>query len=532
MGDRHRHRRPGPPHRGRRPAVTPVVLAPVLLALAVLAAACGPATGPAAARGGHGTTVPSTAPATTTTTLPTAPPVAPVAWSPCGGTLQCGTVAVPLDYAHPDGTTIQIAVARQPAEDPSARIGSLVINPGGPGDSGIDDLHSELSVLTPGLLDRFDIVSFDPRGVQRSSPVSCSSPSGSTASSDGPQTELPDPAPTDAAGLAALVASERAYAAQCELVSGPLLPFMSTENTARDLDRIRQALGDPQLTFIGHSYGTLLGATYAQLFPTHVRAMVLDGALDPAEDTDQMATDQAVSFEANLDAFFAWCASTSTCPWRPAGDPTAALLALIAQSRAHPLPVAGGAGAGPGELSFALIDGLGASSDWPQLGNALGQAAAGDGSAVAAMTDTYSAGGSTNAEDAERAIDCLDHPVLPDPSAFPALAAQAATRAPVFGPLLVYTWLGCAVWPVRATRVPAPTTAVGSPAILVTGTVHDPVTPYRWAESLAGELSHGVLVTWDGQSHVAYYYSPCIRAIDEAYLIGGTVPATGTTCSD
>ena len=148
------------------------------------------------------------------------------------------------------------------------------------------------------------------------------------------------------------------------------------------------------------------------------------------------------------------------------------------------------------------------------------------------MTDTYSAGGSTNAGDAERAIDCLDHPVLPDPSAFPALAAQAATRAPVFGPLLVYTWLGCAVWPVRATRVPAPTTAVGSPTILVTGTVHDPVTPYRWAVALAGELSHGVLVTWDGQSHVAYYYSPCVRAVDEAYLIGGTVPATGTTCSD
>ncbi len=500
------------------------------MALAVLATACGDP-GSAGSKAGPAAAPSSTAPAGAATTLPPPPPVVPIAWSPCGDALQCGTVAVPLDYARPDGTAIRIAVDRRPAGDPSARIGSLVINPGGPGDSGIDDLHAELSVLTPGLLDRFDIVSFDPRGVMRSSPVTCSS-SASTPAPGSPRTQLPDPAPIDAAGLAALVASERAYTARCERVSGPLLPYMSTENTARDLDRIRQALGDARLTFIGHSYGTLLGATYAQLYPTHVRAMVLDGALDPAESTERMATDQAASFEAGLHDFFAWCASTASCPWRPVGDPTAALLALIAHSRNHPLPVAGGGGAGPGELSFALIAGLGASSDWPRLGDALAKAAGGDGSAVAAMTDTYSAGGSANAGDAGRAIDCLDHPVPPDPSAFPSLAARAAVRAPVFGPLLVYTCLGCAVWPVRATRIPAPTTAVGSPTIVVTGTVHDPVTPYRWAVALAGELAHGVLLTWDGESHVAYYCSPCIRAADEAYLIDGTAPAPGTTCTD
>jgi pimeloyl-ACP methyl ester carboxylesterase len=500
---------------------------------ALLAVACGaPASsGPVSTTRAHPI---STSPALpTTTTLPAEPPVNPIVWTPCSSTLQCGSVAVPLDYAHPSGPTISIAVARRPASDPAQRIGSLVINPGGPGGSGIGDLSTELSVLTPGLLDRFDIVSFDPRGVQRSSPVSCSGSSGATTTTTttpAGAAQLPDPVPTTPAAVKALVAEDRSYAAQCQRLSGTILPFVSTEYTAYDLDRIRQALGDAQLTFIGHSYGTLLGATYAQLFPTHVRAMVLDGALDPAESTQQMATEQAESFEATLGSFFAWCATTTSCLWRPVGDPTAAVLALIAESQVHPLP-AGASVAGPAEIYYALVAGLGATSDWPSLGAALAQAAGGNGTGVAQMAVAYTAGGSSNAADAELAIDCLDHPV-PALSVFPAMATQAAVQAPVFGPLLIWTWAGCAVWPVKATRTPAPITADGSPPILVTGTLHDPVTPYRWAVSLAGELQHGVLVTWDGSSHVAYFYSPCIRAIDQAYLLAGTVPASGTTCSD
>jgi pimeloyl-ACP methyl ester carboxylesterase len=502
---------------------------------ALLAVACGaPAgTGPVSTTPAHPT---STSPALpTTTTFPAEPPVTPVVWTPCSSILQCGSVAVPLDYAHPSGPMISIAVARRPAADPAQRIGSLVINPGGPGGSGIGDLSTELSVLTPGLLDQFDIVSFDPRGVQRSSPVTCSGSSGATTTttttSPAAPAQLPDPVPTTSAAVKALVAGDRSYAAQCQRLSGKILPFVSTEYAAYDLDRIRQALGDTRLTFIGHSYGTLLGATYAQLFPTHVRAMVLDGALDPAESTQQMATEQAESFEANLGSFITWCASTPSCGWRPEGDPTAAILALIAQSQAHPLPAGGTALAGAADIYYALVAGLGATSDWPKLGAAVAQAAAGDGTEVAQMADAYTSGGSSNATDAERAIDCLDHPV-PAISAFPAMAANAAVQAPVFGPLLDWTWAGCAVWPVKATRTPAPTTAVGSPPILVTGTLHDPVTPYRWSVSLAGELQHGVLVTWDGSSHVAYFYSPCVRAIDQAYLLDGTVPAAGTTCSD
>jgi len=457
------------------------------------------------------------------------PPVTPVQWTPCGD-LLCGTVAVPLDYDQPQLGTIQIALAMHRATDPAQRIGSLVINPGGPGVSGVNDLPAELGVLTPELLDRFDIVEFDPRGVQRSSPVECSATSASSSSSTpGP---LPDPVPSTTAAQLALLTDDQEYAAQCESVSGKVLPFVGTVDSARDLDRIRQALGDPQLTFFGHSYGTLLGATYAEMFPTHVRAMVLDGAIDPAMSTEQMVVEQSEGFEAVLDDFFSWCVS-SGCPWHPAGGASAAsLLALIAQSRSQPLPAGAGRTAGPGAFYYAALSALYARSYWPTLGNALAEAAAGNGAGVLAMADSYVTQGSSNAQDAETAIDCLDHPVAKGSSSIPDLASQAAVNAPFFGPLLAWSEATCAVWPVAASRTPAPTTAVGSPPILVVGATKDPATPYVWAQRLAGELQHGELVTWQGENHVAYYYSACIRAIDQAYFVQGTLPAPGTVCND
>jgi pimeloyl-ACP methyl ester carboxylesterase len=468
---------------------------------------------------------------TSTSTSTTVPPlpVTPVQWAPCGA-LQCGSVTVPIDYGRPQGATIQIAVARHPAETPSDRIGSLVINPGGPGGSGIDDLPTELSVLTPELLDRFDIVSFDPRGVGRSSPVSCAATG--TGSGDAGPGPLIDPAPTTPAAQQALLANDRAFAAQCAHDSGALLAHLGTVDAARDLDRIRQAVGDPQLTFIGHSYGTLLGATYAEEFPTHVRALALDGAIDPSLTTTRYATDQADSLESQLTAFFAWCASDGGCPWRPSGDPTLALLALIEHSRTAPLTVPGATAVGPGELYDALLAGLESRPSWPTLAAALAQAAGGDGSAVATMSGRYETGGSSNAATAEQAIDCVDHPVDRDPTSFPALAASAGRSAPVFGPLLVWGLLGCATWPVLPTRMPGPASDPGAPPILVVGTTGDPVTPYAWAVALAQQLQGGTLLTWQGQSHVATFYSPCVRAAIQAYLVDGTLPAQGTVCTD
>ncbi len=330
----------------------------------------------------------------------------------------------------------------------------------------------------------------------------------------------------------ALLQSDRQFAAACEQASGSVLPHVGTVDTARDLDRIRQAVGDAGLTYIGHSYGTLLGATYAELFPTHVRAMVLDGAIDPALSTAQYVQDQADSFESDLNAFFAWCAGNAGCAWRPSGDPTTALLALIQHTAVAPLPSTGGATAGPDTIYETLLAGLESQSSWPTLAGALAQAAGGSGSAASSMSGRYESGGSTNGAVAEQAIDCLDHPTDRDPSSYPALAARTGASAPVFGPLLAWGLLGCATWPVLPTRAPAPASDPGAPPILVVGTSGDPVTPYKWAVGLAGELSGGALLTWQGRSHVAYFYSSCVRAAYQTYLVSGVTPAPGATCTD
>ncbi len=401
-----------------------------------------------------------------------------------------------------------------------------MINPGGPGVSGIDDFVNELDTLTPQLLDDFDIVTFDPRGVERSDPVTCGETPGAAR---GP---LPDPVPQNAAAVKSLIANMRQFGADCEKASGAIEPYVGTVDVARDLDRLRQALGDSGLTYMGQSYGTLIGATYAQLFPSDIRAMVLDSAIDPALSLSQLTLGQAMGFEGVLHSFFTWCAASPSCRWRPAGDPTTALLALLARSRASPTPAGNGRTAGPGELYNALLAGLYAASDWPKLGNALATDTGGNGADVVAMSDHYSMDGSTNGSDAGEAIDCLDHPASKVLGAYGQLATVFAESAPVFGPLLAWGEVGCAVWPVKADRTPAPATAPGSPPIVVIGTTRDPATPYAWSVSLAGELSKGDLLTVEGSDHVSYFYSACVRAYVQTYLIGLVTPPVGVTCSD
>ena len=509
---------------GRTPLNLVAAAAAVVVAvLAVLAASCsGGGTTPARDLGrdrGHH----SHPSASASTTSSTQPRVTALVWTPCNGDLQCATLVVPLDYSHPSGATIAIAVARHPAGDPAQRIGSLVIDPGGPGVSGVDDMRNELSALTPRLLEDFDIVLFDPRGVERSAPITCGTGTGSAPS---------DPAPSTPGEQAATIKGLKQFAAACEKNSAALLPYVGTVDAARDMDRLRQALGDSGLTYMGQSYGTLLGLTYAAFFPTHIRAMVLDSVIDPALSFDQITAGQADGFENVLEAFFSWCADSTSCGWRPAGDPTTALLALLRTAATSPAPAGGGGGvAGPGQLYDAVLDSLYAQSDWPQLGSALAEDAAGNGGPVVALSDHYNTGGSSNADAAATAIDCLDHPVSRTLSAYPALAESLSVAAPVFGPLLAWGEAGCAVWPVPPTRKAGPVVAPGSPPILVVGTTNDPATPYAWAVSVAKELDHGVLLTHVGDDHVAYFYSACVRADVQTYLVGGQTPPAGTTCS-
>jgi pimeloyl-ACP methyl ester carboxylesterase len=474
------------------------------------------------------TTTTTTPPTTTTTSLlaVTDPPVTPITWTSCNGDLQCGNLVVPLSYTDPgNGQTISIAVARHPAEVPADRIGSLVIDPGGPGVSGVDDMANELSVLSPGLLDDFDIVMFDPRGVERSDPVTCGETPGS------PPTPLPDPVPTTPSEQSATIASFRQYADACQNASGTVLPYVGTVDAARDMERLRIALGDSGLSYMGQSYGTLLGLTYASMFPTHVHAMVLDSVIDPALTLNQLTEGQADGFEASLQAFFSWCAGTSACPWHNGADPTNTLLAQIASSEANPVPAGGSRTAGAGELYDALLEGLYSETDWSELGDALAADVAGNGAPVVTMSDHYNENGSSNGDDAAVAIDCLDHPASQDLGAYSYLADLFKASAPVFGPLLAWGEASCAVWPAPPTRTVGPVSAKGSPPILVVGTTGDPATPYAWAVNVAHELSRGVLLTRDGVDHVAYFYSTCVRGYVEAYLVSGATPASGTTCT-
>jgi pimeloyl-ACP methyl ester carboxylesterase len=499
-----------------------------VVAVLIMAAAAGCSNGSARDRTSGASSHHHHPPTTTSTTTLTVtePPITPINWTLCNGDLQCGTLTVPLDYAEPNnGQTIAIALARHVANVPADRVGSLVIDPGGPGVSGVDDMANELSALTPGLVDDFDVVMFDPRGVDRSDPLTCGETPGA------PPAALPDPVPTTASAQAATIAGFRQYAASCEKASGTVLPHIGSVDTARDMERLRIALGDSGLSYMGQSYGSLLGLTYASMFPTHVRAMVLDSVIDPALSFNQITQGQANGFEASLQSFFSWCAGTSACPWHTGADPTASLLAQITSSAATPVPAGNGRTAGAGELYNALLGGLYSRVDWPELGDALAADAAGNGAQIVTMSDDYSKNGSSNGSDAAVAIDCLDHPVPHDLGSYGSLADLFKAAAPVFGPLLSWGEASCAVWPAPPTRNVGPVAADGAPPILVIGTTADPATPYQWAVNVAQELHHGVLLTRDGVDHVAYFYSSCVKNDVQTYFMSGTAPPSGTTCS-
>ncbi|HEV7535634.1 MAG TPA: alpha/beta hydrolase [Acidimicrobiia bacterium] len=441
-------------------------------------------------------------------------------------------MAVPLDWAHPGGAKIKLSLARRPAD--GHRLGVLLANPGGPGGSGIELVQQAGDFVNPSVRDRFDIVSWDPRGVERSAPVHCSDPKAKPAPSSGGDGggSVLDPAPTDDAGKKALADAYRAGGQECLKWSGDLLGDVGTDATAEDLERIRLALGEDKLTFIGHSAGTLLGAVYADRYPQHVRAFVLDGPIDPSLTLDQMTRAQAVGFESSLRSFFAWCNSAAACHWRPADpDRTGAFNALMDRIRRQPLTASGNRVVGVDTFVSGTMSRLTARSKWPSLGDALAAAERGDGSPLATLANNYQNAGASNAADARQSILCLDHPAPRNPDDYPALAEASKADAPVFGPVFTWAALSCGVWPVPSTLTPKPVRAAGSPPIVVIGTTGDPATPQGWARALAGQFEHSVLVLRQGAEHVAYYYSACVRGLVDAYLVNGKVPASGTTCA-
>jgi pimeloyl-ACP methyl ester carboxylesterase len=472
------------------------------------------------------------------------PPVTPagstLAWVPCGqGGAQCATLTVPMDWSHHDpaaaGRTVSLALIRYPATGPaSQRIGSLLVNPGGPGASGVEYVRDGLSSIPDAIRQRFDIVGFDPRGTGSSDPVHCET---------GAQLDrlyaLP-PYPTTTAQTTTLDDASRQEALACKAKLGPLLPHLSTEDAARDLDAIRAALGEAKITYLGYSYGTYLGATYAQLFPTHIRAMVLDGAIDPSLSGTQALASQADGFEGAFDAFATWCAGNTQCAfgqtYRSSADLQAAYEKLAASVAAHslsaPRPVTSGL-----FLEGTLVT-LYSRSSWPLLGTALASAQSGSGALLLTLADQFlgrNADGSYDPEgEANLAVNCLDHTYPMTTAQANALATSLASSAPIFGRAIAWSGLGCAYWQAPVERTPGPIAATGSPPILVVGTTRDPATPYAQAQALARQLAAGSLLTYDGDGHTAYRAtgSACVIGVVDAYLTSLAAPprATGAHC--
>jgi pimeloyl-ACP methyl ester carboxylesterase len=509
-----------------------VLLSTGAVTAGMMAAGLDACSGSGAPRRAEATTAPAPAPPSTTATVArtpaTTPSVAvptppPLGWSGCAPDRQCSTLVVPVDYTSPGGARIGIALRRRPASDPAHRIGSLILNPGGPGGSGIAALDQDLSLLPSSVLAHFDVIAFDPRGIGASEALRCTGDA-----YGGPD---PDPDPQTPGAIATLLAADRDYADACARAGGALLAHLGTADVARDMEELRIAVGDAGLTYLGLSYGTFLGAEYAVMFPTHVRAMVLDGAIDPSLTTEQLADAQAQGFEQSLQAFFAWCRA-SRCAWQPTGEPHAAFQAIATALRAHPLGV-GSQTLGPAQFYTGTFGTLYARSFWPSLARSLSAVAAGNGAPMLGLYHGYEHSGDPTFDgDTNNAVTCLDHPVPSDPAVYPARASRAAALAPDFGALFAWGGLTCAVWPVPASslRVPAPARAPGSPPILVVGTTGDPATPYLWAQALASQLAHGVLLTRVGQDHVAIFYSSCVRSWDARYLVNLAPPPSGTVC--
>jgi pimeloyl-ACP methyl ester carboxylesterase len=446
-------------------------------------------------------------------------------------TYDCATVAVPRNWAEPSGETFDIALVRVRASDQRDRIGSLLVNPGGPGASGIDtavamSFGEAFGGFPQEITSRFDIVGFDPRGVGRSSPVDCIS------DADLDESFGYDPDPESQESYDALVALNRKIGEECQAKYGNTLPLFATEQAARDMDAIRAAVGDPKLTYLGYSYGTLLGATYAQLFPRNVRAMVLDGAVDPRQNYLAGAESQAKGFELAFDNFTKWCAANpDRCPIAP--DARTAVVNAIDKARVSPVVGPGGREATAGWVLYAVVSSLYSESAWEALAVAIDNLEAGDAAGVFDLADSYAqrdaAGHYSNLFDANIAVNCADAESTPDVAQVRSIQEQWRTKYPIFGPALAVGMLTCVVWPGQ--HDPYPTGAAdGAPPILVVGTTGDPATPYEQSPRLAQMLGVGRLLTWEGEGHTAYPQTPCITRAVDAYLIDLTVPPERTRC--
>ncbi|MEV6078606.1 MULTISPECIES: alpha/beta hydrolase [unclassified Streptomyces] len=451
--------------------------------------------------------------------------------APAGGTApgsgwRCATVDVPLDYAKPSGETIGIALIRKQARDKSGRLGSMLFNFGGPGGSGVGILPRAAGSYG-NLNSRYDLVSFDPRGVAASAGVNCR-----TDEEQEQSYRSIDMTPDTAAEEQAFVKDGADFGAGCERRSGEVLPHVGTTNAARDLDLIRQVLGDRKLSYFGMSYGTELGGTYAHLFPKNVGRTVLDAVVDPTADGVGHARNQATGFQRALENYLK---DRDQDP--KAG--TQRIARLLERIDKNPLPTSTGRKLSESLAITGIVTPLYSRSSWPTLTEALDEAEnSGTGNGLLQLADSYNGRDENGHYDtqnhSQRAISCADSKARPTADEARALLPEFRQLSPVFGPFLAWDTAGwCAQWPVAGEHDTPEASAPGAGPVLVIGTTGDPATPYEGARKMADELGKGVgiMVTNKGEGHGAYGESGCVTSIVDDYFLDGKVPADGKTCS-
>ncbi|MFF5702111.1 alpha/beta hydrolase [Streptomyces sp. NPDC012794] len=476
-----------------------------------------------------------------------AEPVKPLSWGECnaptaaqgsgpapGRDWQCATLDVPLDYAEPEGETIPIALIRAKARRQAERLGSLVFNFGGPGGSGIATLPGAAKEYEA-LRARYDLVSFDPRGVGGSAPVRCEDDRqldayyAQDSSPDTPQEEK------------AYVEGIRTYQEACRAKSGKVLPYVGTENAARDLDRIRQALGDRKLNYFGISYGTELGGVYAHLFPKNVGRAVFDAVVDPSKDAEQGALGQAKGFQLALGNFAQDCVDRGDqcrIQGSTAKEIEANVIKLQKDLGARPIPGIGGRRLTESQATNGIAQALYSKELWPLLEQGLDEAEGGQGQLLMALSDALNGrdqnGRYSNIGAANTAINCADSKERYTLEETKARLPRFRSASPVFGDFLGWALLSCTDWPVPGAWRTPDVSAPGSAPILVIGNTGDPATPYEGARTMAERLGKGVGVelTYKGEGHGAYNSGDkCVQGAVNAYLLDGKVPGAGTVCA-
>ncbi len=460
----------------------------------------------------------------------------PLGWASCTDpaatdpTLTCATLKVPLDYAKPGGTTIALALVKYPAS--GKRKGAVLFNPGGPGGSGFQYIASGGATVSSSLgLTDFDLIGFDPRGVDRSGGIRCLS------DTEQDTYAYLDDTPDTPAEQQLLDDAQTAFAKACATKYGDTLQYYSTANTARDMDAIRSAIGDDTISYLGVSYGTYLGAVYASLFPQRVRAMVLDSAFEPSGDTiEQQYTTQLGGFEHALDDWITYCQSDSTCEFH-SDDVGAAWDTLRQQLDDHPLTAKDGRIGNQAVLEQATEQSLYSKSDWPVLGSALTQAAKGDPAGLFRLADSYSQrdanGHYSTIQQSNAIISCASGIESETPADPAALAAKLRALAPRLGKTITAKELakgdGCREL-MPAQKIDTLTYA-GSAPVVVIGGKNDPATPFRWAEETVKHMgTDATLVTYTGEGHGQLLVSSCVTNIEAKVLTDLELPKAGTVC--